>query len=159
MLKVSQIALLVLLLLGITLTSYQALQVFAKEENGSQARIWLLSQYMTGGFGFYVNGTIYHIMDGKTPGVLEDNAYSDLSTVLYWSIWNKFTYVLTSIEPTAYLAKTNQTSALYLVNPTILKNKWIMPNTSNAYYYGIDYNKALLASEEFLEQFPTAYYF
>jgi hypothetical protein len=98
-------------------------------------------------------------MNEVTPGILEDNAYAEFSTVLYFSIWNKFKYVVNSIEPTAYLAKINSTSPLYVVNPLFLKNKWIMPNVSNAFYYGIDPKKAQLKTEDFLEQFPTAYYF
>jgi hypothetical protein len=113
---------------------------------------------MTGGFGIYVNDTVYGFVDYNSSGVLLANAYDQYSTTLYPSIFRKINYVMPAFDEKVYITRTNSTSPFYLINP-IFNNKWIMPNGSNAYHYGFDESKALLVNENFLNQFPTAYYF
>jgi hypothetical protein len=81
--------------------------------------------------------------------ILIDEAHSTLSTILCPFIFGNIRLVNPAIEARAYLTRTNSSSNIYLINPT-LNNKWIMSNTSNAYNYGFDINKAQLVGKEFI---------
>jgi hypothetical protein len=161
MLKAYQELLIIILLLisGISIAYYYPTNSQQRPTpNAISPRIWLLKQYGTGGFGLYVNDTIYGFIDYNSSGVLLDDAYNSYTTVLYYQIWNKLKYVMPAFDDKVYITKTNNTSPIYLINPTF-NNKWIMPNTSNAYHYGFNESKALIVGQAFLDQFPTAYYF
>lgn len=127
------------------------------EDKDVRPRVWLLRSHQQKGFGIYVNGTVWELTPANIKSFLRVDAY-ELSTSLCPTIFDSLKYVESAFEEGAYLTRSNTTTSLYLINPT-LRNKWEMLNASNAYHYGIDPSKATVLSLDLLSAFPTQYYF
>lgn len=94
--------------------------------------------------------------------ILNDNAIDTIVTPLYTVIFSQLNprTDIAPIEKDAYLVRIQDEHppAVYLINP-VKNNKWKMTNITNTYNYGFNETKINIVSAEFVNQYPTAYYF
>lgn len=118
-------------------------------------RIWRLMKFKYGQEGLLINQTIFPFVDSfASKRICIEGSETVLDYFLYdtiprSSVGIQSDVVVAQVEgevPPAYYLITNNT-------------KWVMNNITRSYHYGIDPLKVVTTSKDFIDLFPTTFYF